>query len=49
MVDAFEINIIDSGEPQKIGVPEFLNDDDYDDDLVLDKGEDSIKKKVCHL
>ena len=39
MIDAFEIHIIDSDEPQDIGAPEFLDNDE----VILDKGETLLK------
>ena len=34
MVDVFEVNGIDTDEPQEIGAPEFLDDNE---EIVLDK------------
>ena len=43
MVDAFEIDIIDSDEPQEVGVPKVL---DNADDIALDKGETLLKTDI---
>ena len=46
MVDVFEVNGIDTDEPQEIGAPEFLDDNE---EIVLDKGEKLLQADMAPL